>query len=151
MALQMHIGLWNSVCERPKKQRKQRGVWMEVEFKSQCILTRETSCWHSGSASQRAWASDALKGSDNKHRTGGSEAGQAAEICHRTRCSTASWVNTETGLFVFGRMGCKQRLMENLMDSNAPLSGAVLGKTIEDGKLQLKSVCYREGHEFQMT
>lgn len=83
----------------------------------------------------------------NKHRTGGSEAGQAAEICHRTRCSTASWVNTETGLFVFGHMSCKQRLM----DSNAPLSGAVLGKTIEDGKLQLKSVCYREGHEFQMT
>lgn len=79
---------------------------------------------------------DALKGSDNKHRTGGSEAGQAAEICHRTRCSTASRVNTETGLFVFGRMGCKQRLMENLMDRNAPLSGTVLGKTIEDGKLQ---------------
>lgn len=52
----MHTGVWNSACEQTKK----KSVWMEEEFKSQCIVRMETSRWHSGAARQRAYASQTL-------------------------------------------------------------------------------------------
>lgn len=74
---------------------------MEEEFKSQCIVRLETSCRHSGSARQRARASqNALREFDNKHEAGGGEAAQAAGICHTLRGRTRLKVTTRTGLFV---------------------------------------------------
>lgn len=74
---------------------------MEEEFKSQCIVRLETSRWHSGAARQRAHANqNAVRESDNNHRAGGSEAAQAAGICHRLGSRTHSKVNAEIGLCV---------------------------------------------------
>lgn len=56
------FSLNNCICgfEIQLVYRPQKSAWMEVKFKSQCIVRLETSRWHSRAARQRAGASQVL-------------------------------------------------------------------------------------------